>query len=81
MTARWLGVFGRRAQKGNPGCYEFPIVVMLASIATIAAFAMGISSMARDGEVGHLSSGQWMAPRALLQVPAHGQEDDLAEAP
>lgn len=54
---------------------------MLASIATIAAFAMGISSMARDGEVGHLSSGQWMAPRALLQVPAHGQEDDLAEAP
>lgn len=54
---------------------------MVVNIATIAALAMEISSMVRDCDVGHLSSGQWMATRAFLQVPAHGQEDDLAEAP
>lgn len=46
------------------------IMVIVAMVATVAALAIGISSMVRDGEVGHLSSEQWMATRVFLQVAA-----------
>lgn len=46
------------------------IVVIVAMFATIAALGLGISSMVRDGEVGHLSSEQWMATRVFLQATA-----------
>jgi hypothetical protein len=44
------------------------LVVTVAMVATIGALAFGVSSMVRDGEVGHLDSEHWMAIRVLLQV-------------
>ncbi len=46
------------------------LVVFLAMFATIAALVLGVASMARDGEVGHLDSEHWMAMRVCLQVTA-----------
>ena len=42
------------------------ITVML--VGTIGALAFGVSSMVRDGEVGHVDSGRWMAIRVFLQA-------------
>jgi hypothetical protein len=44
------------------------IVVIVATLATVATLALGISSMVRDGEVAHLDSEHWMASRVVLQV-------------
>jgi len=43
-------------------------MVITAMVATIAALALGVSSMVRNGEVGHLDSEHWMAIRVFLQV-------------
>ena len=45
----------------------FTFAVLAAVLATIVALVSGITSMARNGEVGHLSSGQWMVRRVLFQ--------------
>jgi hypothetical protein len=44
------------------------LMVIVAMVATLGALAFGVSSMVRDGEVGHLDSEHWMAIRVLLQV-------------
>jgi hypothetical protein len=44
------------------------LMVTVAMVATIGALVFGISSMVRDGEVGHLDSEHWMAIRVFLQV-------------
>lgn len=44
------------------------LIVMAAMVATIGALVLGISSMVRDGEVGHVDSEHWMAIRVFLQV-------------
>jgi Hypoxia induced protein conserved region len=44
------------------------LMVIVAMVATIAALALGVSSMVRDGEVGHLDSEHWMAIRVFLQA-------------
>lgn len=44
------------------------LMVIAAMVATIAALALGVSSMVRDGEVGHLDSEHWMAIRVFLQA-------------
>jgi hypothetical protein len=44
------------------------LMVTVAMVATIGALAFGVSSMVRNGEVGHLNSEHWMAIRVLLQV-------------
>ena len=44
------------------------LMVITAMVATIAALALGVSSMVRNGEVGHLDSEHWMAIRVFLQV-------------
>jgi lysylphosphatidylglycerol synthetase-like protein (DUF2156 family) len=44
------------------------LVVLVATLATIAALALGISSMVRDGEIAHFDSEHWMASRVVLQA-------------
>lgn len=44
------------------------IVVIAATLATVAALALGISSMVRDGEIAHFDSEHWMASRVVLQA-------------
>ena len=44
------------------------LMVIVAMTATIGALVFGVSSMVRDGEVGHLDSEHWMAIRVALQV-------------
>jgi hypothetical protein len=44
------------------------LMVITAMVATIAALALGVSSMVRGGEVGHLDSEHWMAIRVFLQA-------------
>ena len=44
------------------------LVVIVAMFATIAALALGISSMVRDGEIAHFDSEHWMASRVVLQA-------------
>jgi len=44
------------------------LVVLVATLATIAALALGISSMVRDGEIAHFDSEHWMASRVILQA-------------
>ncbi len=46
------------------------LVVFATMFATIVALVLGVASMARDGEVGHLDSEHWMAMRVFLQVTA-----------
>jgi len=46
------------------------LVLVVATLATIAALALGISSMVRDGEVAHFDSEHWMASRIVLQAIA-----------
>lgn len=48
----------------------FTVMVVLAMLASVAALVAGVSSMACDGEVGHLNSGQWMVRRVLFQGTA-----------
>jgi hypothetical protein len=43
---------------------------LIALAATVFALVAGISSMAVDGEVGHLRSEQWMVARVLAQAIA-----------
>jgi phosphate starvation-inducible membrane PsiE len=45
-------------------------VVIVATLATVAALALGISSMVRDGQVAHFDSEHWMASRVFLQAAA-----------
>jgi hypothetical protein len=44
------------------------LIVTVAMIATIGALFFGISSMVRDGDVGHVDSEHWMAIRVSLQA-------------
>lgn len=44
------------------------LIVMVAMVAAIGALVFGISSMMRDGEVGHVDSEHWMAIRVFLQA-------------
>ncbi len=44
------------------------LLVILAALATIAALACGISSMAYHGEVNHRRSEEWMVWRVGLQA-------------
>jgi hypothetical protein len=44
------------------------LMVIATMVATIAALGLGVSSMVRDGEVGHLDSEHWMAIRVFLQA-------------
>jgi len=46
------------------------LLVIGALIATIVAMIAGISSMVKNGEVGHHTSEQWMAARVGLQAGA-----------
>ena len=46
------------------------VFVMMAMLATITSLVAGISSMAHDGEVGHLSSAEWMVRRVGFQAAA-----------
>jgi len=46
------------------------VVVLFAMFATITALVLGVASMVRDGEVGHLDSEHWMAMRVGLQLTA-----------
>lgn len=46
--------------------------VIIASLATVVSLIAGIRSMAVDGEVGHLSSAQWMVRRVEFQALAFG---------
>lgn len=41
--------------------------VIVAMLATVVSLVAGIRSMAIDGEVGHLSSAQWMVRRVEFQ--------------
>jgi hypothetical protein len=43
---------------------------LVALAATVFSLVGGISSMAVDGEVGHLRSEQWMVARVLAQAVA-----------
>jgi hypothetical protein len=43
-------------------------MVTVALVATIGSLAFGVSSMVRDGEVGHVDSEHWMGIRILLQT-------------
>jgi len=44
------------------------LVVIVATLATIVALGLGISSMVRDGEIAHFDSEHWMASRVVLQA-------------
>jgi len=44
------------------------LAVIVATLATVAALALGISSMVRDGEIAHFDSEHWMASRVFLQA-------------
>ncbi len=46
------------------------LVVVVTMLAAIASLVLGVASMVRDGEVGHLDSEHWMAMRVGLQVAA-----------
>ncbi len=46
------------------------LFVLLALAATVVSLTSGIVAMARDGEVGHQSSVQWMGWRVLFQAIA-----------
>ena len=46
------------------------LFVLVAMLATITSLVAGIFSMAHDGEVGHLSSAQWMVRRVGFQAVA-----------
>ena len=48
----------------------FIVVVLAAAFAAVVALISGISSMASDGEVGHLDSGHWMQRRVAFQAVA-----------
>ncbi|MBI3042439.1 MAG: twin transmembrane helix small protein [Betaproteobacteria bacterium] len=45
-------------------------LVLTALLATIGSLIAGITSMATDGEVGHLRSEQWMGARVGFQALA-----------
>jgi hypothetical protein len=46
------------------------VLVLAALLATVGSLVAGISSMATDGEVGHLRSEQWMLRRVEFQALA-----------
>ena len=46
----------------------FTVVVLVAAFATVFALASGISSMATDGEVGHVDGAHWMVRRVVFQA-------------
>jgi hypothetical protein len=47
-----------------------PLVVIVATLATIATLVLGIASMVHDGESGRFDSEHWMAYRVFLQATA-----------
>lgn len=48
----------------------FTLLVLLAALATVVSLASGIAAMANHGEIGHLTSVQWMTLRVLFQAAA-----------
>lgn len=46
------------------------LAVILAALLTIASLVAGVSSMVHDGEIGHLSSAEWMVRRVGFQAAA-----------
>lgn len=46
------------------------LLVFIAGLAVLASLVSGIYSMARDGEVAHQTSAQWMVWRVVLQAAA-----------
>ena len=44
------------------------LMVTLTLVGTMGALVFGVSSMVRDGEVGHVDSEHWMAIRVFLQA-------------
>lgn len=44
------------------------VLVFVAALATLAALAFGVASMAQDGEVAHHTSAQWMVWRVVFQA-------------
>ncbi len=44
------------------------LMVTIALAATIGALIFGVSSMVRDGEIGHVDSEHWMEIRVLVQT-------------
>ena len=44
------------------------LMVTVALVGTIGALVFGVSSMVRDGEVGHVDSEHWMEIRVFLQT-------------
>jgi hypothetical protein len=45
-------------------------LILGAAVATVFSLVAGITSMARDGEVGHRTSAQWMTSRVVFQAAA-----------
>lgn len=48
----------------------FTFVLLAATVATVVALVLGISSMAKGGEVAHLDSEHWMMRRVGMQAIA-----------
>ena len=46
------------------------MLVLVATLATIASFISGIVSMAHDGEVAHRNGAEWMGWRVAFQAAA-----------
>ena len=46
------------------------LLILGAAVATVVSLVAGITSMARDGEVGHRTSAQWMIWRVVFQAAA-----------
>ena len=46
------------------------LVIVVATLSTVAALGLGIFSMVRNGEVAHFDSEHWMASRVALQAVA-----------
>jgi hypothetical protein len=49
------------------------LVVIVATLATIATLVLGISSMVCDHEIARFDSEHWMASRVLLRRPSCGR--------
>ena len=45
-------------------------LVLAAALLVLVSLASGVASMARDGEVAHQSSAQWMVWRVVFQAAA-----------
>lgn len=45
-------------------------LVLVAALLVLVSLASGVASMARDGEVAHQTSAQWMVWRVVFQAAA-----------